>query len=168
MDVKAKVLKVKTVCGSINANPFKFGIIVSKFNEFITQALLQGCLETLLKANANEANIVVYYCPGAFEIPYLANELAEMHQYDAIITLGCVIRGATAHFDYVAGQVASGVAGLALKHKVPIIFGVLTTETIEQAIERSGTKAGNKGCDAALAAIDMASLKHKLNNSIDE
>ncbi len=165
MNFNANLSNINSISGNFDAKNYRFAIVVSKFNEFITNALLGGCLETLAKANADNKNISVVNCPGAFEIPYLVNQLAKTKNYDAIITIGCVIRGATPHFDYVAGQVASGIASLNLQHDIPIIFGVLTTDTIDQAIERCGTKAGNKGIDAAMAAIEMASLSATINRS---
>lgn len=136
----------------------RFGIVVSRFNEFITSKLLGGALDTLRRHGADMDLVDIAWTPGAFEIPLVARRLAESGNYHAVIALGCVIRGATPHFDYVAGEAAKGVGQVALQTGVPVIFGVLTTDTIEQAIERAGTKAGNKGTDAAAAAIEMASL----------
>lgn len=140
----------------------KFGIVVARFNEFISSKLLDGALDGLKRHGVADEDITVAWTPGAFEIPLIARKLAESKKYDAVITLGCVIRGATPHFDYVAGEAAKGVGQAGLAAGVPVIFGVLTTETIEQAIERAGTKAGNKGFDAAVAAIEMANLVRKL------
>lgn len=139
-----------------------FGIVVSRFNAFITEKLLEGALDTLRRQGVPDKAITVVWAPGAFEIPLVAQKMAETNKYDAILALGCVIRGATAHFDYVAGEAAKGIGQVSLKTNLPIIFGVLTTDTIEQAIERAGTKAGNKGCDAAMCAIEMVSLLEKL------
>ena len=152
-----------TIEGNLSAAPYRFGIVVSRFNEFITKRLLDGALDCLRRHGATEASIDIIYCPGAFEIPELAQRLAGSALYDAIICLGCVIRGETPHFDHVANAVSSGVARVALESRIPVIFGVLTTDTLEQAIERAGAKAGNKGRDAALAAIEMADLRKKIS-----
>ncbi len=144
--------------GSLQANGKKFGIIVARFNSFIAERLLDGALDTLRRSGAEDNDIEVVKVPGAYEIPLLAKKMADCGRYDAVICLGAVIRGATAHFDYVAGEVAKGVAQVSLEAGIPVIFGVLTTDTIEQAIERAGTKAGNKGSDCAAAAIEMANL----------
>ena len=148
--------------GNFSCDNSKFAIIVSRFNEFIGQKLLEGALDCLKKHNCPEQNINIIKVPGAFEIPLTAAIAAEKEKYDAIICLGAVIRGATPHFDYVAGSVSKGIAEVSLKYKIPVAFGVLTTDTIEQAIERSGTKSGNKGWDVALTAIEMADLIKKL------
>lgn len=148
--------------GNYNCDKSKFAIVVSRFNEFIGQKLLDGALECLNRHNCPESNIDVIKVPGAFEIPFAASKLAETKKYDAIICLGAVIRGATPHFDYVAGAASSGIAQVSLKYNIPVAFGVLTTDTIEQAIERAGTKSGNKGWDAALTAIEMADLAKKI------
>jgi 6,7-dimethyl-8-ribityllumazine synthase len=144
--------------GRLIATGLRFGIVVSRFNDFITKELLAGCLQTLRRHGADNDGIEVMWCPGAFEIPLVAKQAALTNRFDAIICLGAVIRGATSHYDFVAGQAASGVASVSLETNVPTIFGVITTETIEQAIERAGTKAGNKGSEAAAAAIEMANL----------
>ena len=136
----------------------KFGIVVSRFNEFISSKLLDGAVDALVRHGASEDKIDVMWVPGAFEIPAAAKLLAEKDEYVAIICLGAVIRGATPHFDYIAGEATKGIAQVSLSSKAPVVFGVITTDTIEQAIERAGTKAGNKGADAALAAIEMADL----------
>lgn len=136
----------------------RIAIAVSQFNETITEALLRGAINTLVAHDVHTDDITVVYVPGAFELPLACQKLADTRRYDAVIALGCVIRGATPHFDYVCAQAASGVASVGLNTSLPVIFGVLTTETIEQAIERSGTKAGNKGNDAAIAALDMISV----------
>ncbi len=140
------------------AQGLRFGIVLSRFNDFVGGRLLDGALDTLRRHGAAEADISVARVPGAFEIPLAAKRMALSGRYDAVITLGAVIRGATAHFDYVAGPLASGLASLALETGVPVLFGVLTTDTVEQAVERAGTKAGNKGADVAAAAIEMANL----------
>ncbi len=136
----------------------KVAIVVGRFNEFITQKLLDGAVDTLKRHGVKEENIDIAWVPGAFEIPLIAKKLAEKPKYDAVITLGTVIRGATPHFDYVCNEAAKGVSHASLTTGKPVIFGILTTETIEQAIERAGTKAGNKGAEAALAAIEMVHL----------
>ena len=147
--------------GKLNGKGLKIGIIVSRFNEFITQKLLAGALDCLTRHEVENNNIDVIWVPGAFEIPLVAKRAAHK-DYDAIICLGAVIRGATPHFDYVAAEVTKGIAAVGLEANKPVIFGVLTTDTIEQAIERAGTKAGNKGWEAALAAIEMANLFKKM------
>ena len=149
---------VKTIEGKLIVQDEKFCIVVARFNEFITSKLLSGAIDELTRHGAKEENITVVWSPGAFEIPVLAQKLAKSAKYDAIIALGAVIRGATPHFDYVSSEISKGVASVSLATGVPVIFGVLTTENIEQAIERAGTKAGNKGSDAAKAAIEMANL----------
>lgn len=140
----------------------RFAIVVSRFNAFITEKLLEGALDTLRRHGANLDQVTITHCPGSFEIPLVAHKLAASGSYDAVVCLGAVIRGATTHYDYVAGGVAKGVADASLRTGIPVIFGVITTETIEQAIERAGTKAGNKGADAALAAIEMVNLTRQL------
>lgn len=149
---------VKTIEGKLVVKNEKFCIIVSRFNEFISSKLLSGAVDELTRHGVKEDNITVVWSPGAFEIPVLAKKIAKSGTYDAIITLGAVIRGATPHFDYVSNEISKGVASVSLETGIPVIFGVLTTENIEQAIERAGTKAGNKGSDAAKAAIEMANL----------
>jgi len=148
--------------GKLTAKGLRFGIVVSRFNDFICNHLLSGALDVLLRNGAEEGDIEVFKVPGAFEIPQAAKKVALSKRFDAVICLGAVIRGATAHFDYVAGNAASGIASVALSTGIPCIFGVLTTDTVEQAIERAGTKAGNKGYDAAVTAIEMANLMRKL------
>lgn len=149
---------VTVLQGSAIGTDLRTAIVVSRFNDFITEKLLSGATGTLKSHGVREDNITVVWVPGAFELPVAAQKLAESGKYDAIITLGCVIRGATTHYDYVCNEAAKGIAGVSQRSGIPVIFGVLTTENIEQAIERSGTKAGNKGSDAAMAAIEMASL----------
>jgi 6,7-dimethyl-8-ribityllumazine synthase len=149
---------MKLIEGKIDATGIKVAIVVSRFNEFITNKLLGGAMDCLKRNNADEANITVACVPGSFEIPAVAKLLATSNKYDAIICLGAVIRGSTPHFDYVAAEVSKGVAAISLSSKMPVIFGVLTTDSIEQAIERAGTKSGNKGFDAAMSAIEMVNL----------
>ncbi|MCM3091114.1 6,7-dimethyl-8-ribityllumazine synthase [Cytobacillus sp. AMY 15.2] len=139
-------------------------IVVSRFNEFITGKLLSGAEDALKRHGVSEEDVTVVWVPGAFEIPLAAKKLSQSGKYDAVITLGTVIRGATPHFDYVSGEVAKGVSNIALQSGVPVIFGVLTTDTIEQAIERAGTKAGNKGWEAAVGAIEMGNLYRQLSD----
>jgi 6,7-dimethyl-8-ribityllumazine synthase len=148
--------------GKLEGAGKKFAIVVSRFNDFINAKLLGGAVDNLTRHGVADDDITVVWTPGAFEIPLIAKKLAESGKHDVVIALGCVIRGATAHFEYVAGEAAKGIGQAAMQTGVPIIFGVLTTDTIEQAIERAGTKAGNKGSDAALAAIEMASLMEQL------
>lgn len=149
---------VKTIEGKLIVTNEKFAIIVSRFNEFISSKLLSGAIDELTRHGVEENNITVIWSPGAFEIPVLAKKLAKSGTYDSIIALGAIIRGSTPHFDYVSAELSKGIASVSLDTGVPVIFGVLTTENIEQAIERAGTKAGNKGSDAAKAAIEMANL----------
>jgi 6,7-dimethyl-8-ribityllumazine synthase len=148
--------------GHLQLKGKKFGIVVSRFNEFITGKLLGGAQDALIRHGAKDSEIDVAWTPGAFEIPVVVKKMAESGKYDAVIALGCVIRGGTPHFDYVAGEVAKGVGQVALNGGVPVLFGVLTTDTIEQAIERAGTKHGNKGVEAAMAAIEMVNLMEQL------
>ena len=148
--------------GHISGKGLKFGIVVARFNEFITSKLLGGALDTLHRHEAEDENVDVAWVPGAFEIPMVAKKMAESGKYDAVICLGTVIRGSTSHYDYVCNEVSKGVAQIGLSTGVPTIFGVLTTENIEQAIERAGTKAGNKGADGAMAAMEMANLLKKV------
>ena len=149
---------MRTIEGKLEAKGMKFGIVISRFNEFISGKLLSGCLDGLKWHGVADNNIEILWSPGAFEIPILAKRMATSSKYDAVICLGAVIRGATPHFDYVAAEVSKGVAQVGLETGFPVIFGVLTTDNLEQAIERAGTKSGNKGFDAALAAIEMANL----------
>ena len=148
--------------GEPNASGLKIGIVVSRFNDFITSHLLSGALEALGQHGADEGDIEVVHVPGAFEIPMAAKKLCDAKKYDAVVCLGAVIRGATPHFDYVAGEAARGVATIAREAGIPVVFGVLTTDNVEQAVERAGGKSGNKGVDAALAAVEMATLYRKL------
>lgn len=149
---------MKTIEGQLTTNGEKFCIVISRFNEFIGSKLLSGAIDELKRHGVNEDNIDVIWVPGAFEIPIIAKKAAKSGKYNAIITLGAVIRGSTSHYDYVCAEVSKGVASVSLETCVPVIFGVLTTDNIEQAIERAGTKAGNKGSDAAKSAIEMANL----------
>lgn len=144
--------------GKLIGKDLKVAIVVSRFNDFITGRLLEGAKDTLIRHDVNEDNIDVAFVPGAFEIPLVAKKLASSGNYDAVITLGCVIRGATSHYDYVCNEVAKGVSKVNDQTNVPVIFGILTTESIEQAVERACTKAGNKGAEAAVSAIEMANL----------
>lgn len=154
---------MKIVEGNFDGKGVKVAIVVSRFNEFITKELIGGAEDTLVRHNVNTDDIHVYRVPGAFEIPSVCVKLAKSGKYDAVITLGAVIRGSTPHFDYVAAEVSKGVASVAMQYNIPVIFGVLTTDTIEQAVERAGTKAGNKGSDAAMAALEMVSLYKGMN-----
>lgn len=147
--------------GKLSAKPYRFAITVSRFNEFISGKLLEGALDCLSRHGAEDENISIVKVPGAFEIPLASEKLASSGKYDAIICLGAVIRGATPHFDFVASEAAKGIAQTMLKHSLPISFGVLTCDSIDQAIERAGTKSGNKGWDAAMSAIEMADLFSK-------
>lgn len=149
--------------GLLSGTGKRFGIVASRFNDMITRKLIEGAMDCLLRHHVSESDITMLWVPGSFEIPLAAQKLAQTKQLDAIICLGAVIRGGTPHFDYVAAEVTKGIATVSLKQNLPIIMGVLTTDTIEQAIERAGTKAGNKGWDAALSAIEMVDLFSKLS-----
>ena len=149
---------MKTLEGQLKADNLKFGIVVGRFNEFISSKLLSGSIDCLVRHGADNEDRTVAWVPGAFEIPLVAKKMAATGKYDAIICLGAVIRGATPHFDYVCAEVSKGIASVSMQYETPVSFGVLTTENIEQAVERAGTKAGNKGVDAAMAAIEMADL----------
>lgn len=144
--------------GKLTAKDMKIGIVAARFNEFITSKLLSGCIDCLLRHEAADENLTVAWVPGAFEIPLAAKKMAESGHYDAVICLGAVIRGATPHFDYVCAEASKGIAQVSLHTGVPVAFGVLTTENIQQAVERAGTKAGNKGVDCAMAAMEMVNL----------
>ncbi|MBJ6363473.1 6,7-dimethyl-8-ribityllumazine synthase [Paenibacillus sp. GCM10012307] len=148
--------------GHLVSKGLKYGIVAGRFNEFITSKLVSGALDCLKRHGAEDSEIELAWVPGAFEIPLIAQKLAESGKYDAVITLGAVIRGSTPHFDYVCNEAAKGVAAIGLKTGVPAVFGVLTTDSIEQAVERAGTKAGNKGWEAAATAIEMANLTRAL------
>ena len=149
---------VKTIEGNLIVKGKKFGIIASRFNDFLTKELVDGCLDTLTRHGASNDDLVVTWVPGAFEIPLIAQRLAKSKSYDALICLGTVIRGSTPHFEYIASEVAKGIAKVSQDTGLPVIFGIITADTIEQAVERAGTKEGNKGRDAALSAIEMANL----------
>lgn len=153
---------MKIIEGDFSAVTARFGIVVARFNSFVVEELLSGAVDALKRHGVNENNITVIRVPGAFEMPLATKKAAESGNFDALITLGAVIRGGTPHFDYVAGECASGIGKIALDSNIPVAFGVLTTDTIEQAIERSGTKAGNKGADAAMSALEMVSLMRNL------
>ena len=155
-------MSIKTYEGNLLAKGLKFGIVVGRFNEFIGSKLLNGAIDGLLRHGAQEADIEVAWVPGAFEIPIVAQRMAQSGRYDAVICLGAVIRGSTSHYDYVANEMSKGIAKVGLDAKMPVVFGVLTTDTIEQAIERAGTKAGNKGYDAAATATEMANLLRQI------
>ncbi len=148
----------KTIQGNLTAKGLCFAIVMGRFNELITSKLLEGAIDCLKRHDCGEENITLVKVPGSFEIPLAAEKLASQKKFDAIICIGTVIRGGTPHFEYIAAEVSKGIATVSLKHSTPVIFGVLTTDTIEQAIERAGTKAGNKGWDAAMTAIEMANL----------
>ena len=154
--------RIKSLEGDFNARGLRFGIVASRFNDFIVDRLLAAAIDTLTKHGVTPTDIEVVRVPGAFETPLAIKKLAETRRFNALIALGCVIRGATPHFDYVAGEASRGIAHVSLTQDVPIGFGLLTVDTIEQAIERAGTKGGNKGADAALAALQMATLLKKM------
>jgi len=149
---------MKVIEGKLWAEGFRFGIVVSRFNSFITERLLEGALDCLKRHGCREEDIEIVWVPGSFEIPLIAKKMAKKDNYNAVIALGAVIRGETPHFDYVAAEVSKGIAAVSLESEKPVIFGVLTTDTVEQAIDRAGTKAGNKGWEAALTAIEMVNL----------
>jgi 6,7-dimethyl-8-ribityllumazine synthase len=153
---------MKIIEGELQAKGLKFGIIVSRFNDFITNKLLDGALDVLLRHGAKEEDIDIVKVPGSFEIPVVARRLALKGTYNALICLGTIIRGATPHFEYIAAEVSKGIASASMETGLPIAFGIITSDTIEQAIERAGTKSGNKGWDAAITAIEMAQLLKKL------
>ncbi len=144
--------------GNLLGKELKFGLVVSRFNEFFSKKLLEGAQDALLRHGVNETDIEIAWTPGSFEIPLIAQKMAQSKKYDAVICLGAVIRGGTPHFDHIAAEVTKGIAKVNLDTGVPVIYGVITTDTLEQAIERSGTKSGNKGFDAAVSAIEMANL----------
>ncbi len=153
---------MKTYKGKITGKGLRFGIIVPRFNEFVTGKLLEGAVDALLRHEAREEDIEIVWVPGSFEVPALASRLLEEKKFNALICLGAVIRGDTPHFELVSSQVARGISQLALREKVPVIFGVITADTLEQAIERAGTKAGNRGWDAAISAMEMANLYEEI------
>ena len=149
---------MKTLEGKLTAKNMKIAIVVARYNEFITSKLLSGCIDCLIRHEAADEDLTVAWVPGAFEIPMAAKKLAESGKYDAVICLGAVIRGATPHFDYVCAEASKGIAQVSMQTGVPVAFGVLTTENIQQAVERAGTKAGNKGVDCAMTAMEMVNL----------
>jgi 6,7-dimethyl-8-ribityllumazine synthase len=153
---------MKIINGNLNGEGKKIAVVASRFNEFITSRLLAGANDILVRHGVKDNDVTVVWVPGAFEIPAAAQKLANSNKYDAVICLGCVIKGSTPHFDYVSAEVSKGVANVAIKAEMPVIFGVLTTDNIEQAIERAGTKAGNKGAQAATSAIEMISVYNQL------
>lgn len=152
----------KVIEGNLIAKGKKFGIVVSRFNDFITKELISGCIDMLTRHGATDTDITVTWVPGAFEIPCVASKMAKTKSYDALICLGTVIRGSTPHFDYIAAEVSKGISHVSLETGLPVIFGVITADTIEQAVERAGTKQGNKGSDAAMSAIEMVNLFDKI------
>lgn len=154
---------MKTLEGNLVSKEIRVGIVVARFNEFITSKLLGGAMDGLLRHNVAEDDIHVAWVPGAFEIPLVASKMAKSGKYDAVICLGAVIRGATSHYDYVCNEVSKGVASISLENDIPVMFGVLTTDNIEQAIERAGSKSGNKGYDCALGAIEMVNLMREID-----
>ncbi len=153
---------MKVIEGKLNAKGKKFAVVVSRFNDFISTRLLDGALDCLKRHHCDENDITVVWVPGSFEIPLTAQKLAKKNEFDAVICLGAVIRGETPHFDYVSAEVSKGIANVSLKTETPVIFGIITADTVEQAIDRAGTKAGNKGWAAALTAIEMADLNDKI------
>lgn len=155
---------MKEYTGKLQGKGFRFGIVVSRFNELVTRSLLAGALDGLLRHGVDSVGITVVWVPGAFDIPVAARQLAISDQYDAVICLGALIRGATAHFDLIAGQATAGIARIAQESGIPMIFEVLTTNTIEEALERAGSKSGNKGFDGAMAAVEMADLLKQLKS----
>ncbi len=154
--------RIRIIEGNLDARGLRFGIVAARFNDFIVDRLLSGAMEALLKHGAEPGDIEIVRVPGAFEMPLALQKLAASRRHDALIAVGCVIRGATPHFDYVAGEASRGVAGISTAHDIPVGFGILTVDSIEQAIERAGTKAGNKGADAALSVIEMATLLRQM------
>ncbi len=155
---------IKSIEGELTVNNARFGILVSRFNSFIVERLVEGALDTLRRHGAEDTAIEIVRIPGAFEMPIAAQRMAATKKYDAIIALGAVIRGGTPHFDYVAGECTKGLSMVSIQHDIPVTFGVLTVDTIEQAIERAGTKAGNKGSEAAITAIEMVNVLRKLES----
>ncbi|NEX12907.1 MAG: 6,7-dimethyl-8-ribityllumazine synthase [Prosthecochloris sp.] len=151
-------MTIKTIEGTLDARNARFALVVSRFNDFIGQKLVEGAVDCIVRHGGSEEQIDLYKCPGAFELPSVAKKVAVSGRYDAVITLGAIIRGATSHYDVIAAEATKGVAQVGLDTMIPVTFGVLTTDNLEQAIERAGTKAGNKGFDAALAAIEMVNL----------
>ena len=156
-------MSIKTIEGALNVQNARFCLVVARFNSFVVESLLAGAVDTLKRHGAEEADLTIVRVPGAFELPLALEKIAAKGEYDAIVALGAVIRGGTPHFEYVAGECVKGMAQVNLKHGVPVAFGVLTVDTIEQAIERAGTKAGNKGAEAALSAIEMVNLLRQID-----
>ena len=154
---------MRTFEGKLTSNNIKIGIVASRFNEFITSKLISGAMDGLIRHDVPEDSIHLAWVPGAFEIPLIASKMAKSGKYDAVICLGAVIRGSTTHYDYVCSEVSKGIASVSLNSDIPVMFGILTTENIEQAIERAGTKAGNKGYDCALGAIEMVNLIREID-----
>ncbi len=154
---------MKVLEGNVVAEGVKIGIVAARFNEFIVSKLVSGAVDGLVRHNVSEEDITVAWVPGAFEIPFMAKKMARSGKYDAVICLGAVIRGATSHYDYVCAEVSKGIASVSLETEIPVMFGVITTDNIEQAIERAGTKAGNKGYDCALGAIEMINLARAMD-----
>jgi len=153
----------KTIEGKFDAGNFRFGIIVSRFNSFISERLLEGAIDTLIRHGAEDSQLTIVKVPGAFEIPLMAKQMAASNRFDALLCLGAVIRGGTPHFEYVSSEVTKGVAQVSLEYGLPAAFGVLTTDSVEQAIERAGTKAGNKGAEAAMSALEMVNVMGVFN-----
>jgi len=156
-------MAIKTIEGALRANNARFCLVVSRFNSFVVENLLTGAVDTLKRHGAEDSDLTIVRIPGAFEMPVTIEHIAAKGGYDAIIAIGAVIRGGTPHFDYVAGECIKGMAQVSLKHGIPVAFGVLTVDTIEQSIERAGTKAGNKGADAAMSALEMVNLLRQLD-----
>ena len=155
-------MTIRTIEGTLDAKEVRFALVVSRFNDFIGQKLVEGAVDCILRHGGTTENIEIYKCPGSFELPSVAKKTALSGRYDAVITLGAIIRGATAHFDVIAAEATKGIAQAGLETMIPMTFGVLTTDNLEQAIERAGTKAGNKGFDAAMAAIEMVNLYRQI------
>ncbi len=155
-------MQIKQIEGSLNAKDTRFALVVSRFNDFIGQKLVEGAVDCICRHGGSEENITIVRCPGAFELPLVAKKIAVTGNYDAIIALGVIIRGSTPHFDVIAAEATKGIAQVSLDTMIPVSFGVLTTENLEQAIERAGTKAGNKGFDAAMTAIEMVNLYRQI------
>ncbi len=156
-------MTIKTIEGALNVQKARFCVVAARFNSFIVESLVEGAVDTLKRHGADETDITLVRVPGAFEMPLVVEKIAAKGEYDAVVALGAVIRGGTPHFEYVAGECVKGIAQVTLKHGVPVSFGVLTVDTIEQAIERAGTKAGNKGAEAAMSAIEMVNLLRQID-----
>ena len=162
ISIRKEEIVMKTLEGKLVAEGMKVGIVASRFNEFIVSKLVSGAVDGLVRHNVNDDDISIAWVPGAFEIPVIADKMAKSGKYDAVICVGAVIRGATSHYDYVCNEVSKGIAQASMSSGVPVLFGILTTDSIEQAIERAGTKAGNKGYDCALGAIEMINLMKQI------